>query len=166
MEILVDELVTFAGVQEGLPLTEDVVWTLEQMLTDISGYLAWAPQSEPYLKGLLDRAVFPVYIGDEVRLHCFGEFFVSEKGGKTIEQFRAAVPILAISSPLALSQLRTLFESSIWPHPVRVLETSLVAGASPRGMPMFDQQATALYSSRSEYIEKLVTFAPLIHCRS
>ena len=37
------------------------------MLTDISGYLAWVPQSGPCLQGLINWAVFPVYVCDTSR---------------------------------------------------------------------------------------------------
>ncbi|KAH9928331.1 uncharacterized protein B0H18DRAFT_1118012 [Fomitopsis serialis] len=160
LEVLVDELSTFAAEHEGRPIAGDTVQILEQMLVDISQYIAWKPAAQFALLGLADRAIFPVHIRGEIRLQRIDEFFVSEKGSKSVERFRNSVPILAFSSAQTLSQLRPMLESNIWPSPLRVLETSLTAKSIPLGPKTLDQENTDLYSGRSEYVQHITQYCP------
>ncbi|TFY59494.1 hypothetical protein EVJ58_g5749 [Rhodofomes roseus] len=156
LEVLVDELNTFASAHEGRPMTEDTVGVVEQMLLEISQYIAWAPAKQFALLCLADRPIFPVHVQGEIHLQRIDQFFISEKGGKSIERFRDSVPLLAFSSAQTLIQLRPILDSNVWPSHPKVLEASLVAKAITLGVKTVDQDTTDLYRGRSEYMEKYV----------
>ena len=154
IEVLVGELMTFTLGYADVPITEDVVKAIEEMLVNISVYISYKPAWQFCLLSLVERPVFPVHTKGEIRLQRYEQFYISEKGGKSNEKFRDSVPILAFSSAQTLSLLRPMFESTVWPHPPRILEASLIAKSIPLGTKCLDQEATSLYSTRAEYMEK------------
>lgn len=80
IEVLVGELIVFTAAHAGSPVTEETVQVIEQMLVNISIYIAWKPASQFCLLSLVERAVFPVYVKEEVRLQRYDQFYISEKG--------------------------------------------------------------------------------------
>lgn len=160
IEVLVGELIMFTAGYASVPVTEDTVKAIEEMLVTISMYISYKPAWQFCLLSLVDRAVFPVHIKGQIRLQRYEQFYISEKGGKSNERFRESVPILAFSSAQTLSLIRPMFESTVWPHLPRILEASLIAKSIPLGPKILDHEATDLYSNRAEYMEKYDSRVP------
>ncbi|KAH8981074.1 hypothetical protein EDB92DRAFT_1805391 [Lactarius akahatsu] len=129
---------------------------ITNILADISKIMQTMPKMPPSFADLAQIAVFPASVPSVgVALCTVDEFYVPDKSGKYADVFRERVPLFALSES-DITRIRPLLESSILRDKMRYLEEHVTKRSTPLGKRVIDLKATDLYSSRVEYIARLV----------
>ncbi|KAH9046334.1 hypothetical protein EDB83DRAFT_2227590 [Lactarius deliciosus] len=153
---LVEELRAIARQHQHGPVPPGVREHITDILADISKILQTMPKMPPSFADLAQIAVFPASVPSVgVALCAVDEFYVPDKSGKYADVFRSRVPLFALSES-DTTRIRPLLESSILRDKMRYLEEHVTKRSTPLGKRVIDLKATDLYSSRVEYIARLV----------
>ncbi|KAF8267008.1 hypothetical protein EI94DRAFT_1731509 [Lactarius quietus] len=153
---LVEELRAIATQHKYGPVPQEEQEHIAEILADITKIMQSMPKIPPSFYGLADIAIFPASVPSEgIALRTADEFYVPDKEGKYAKVFSDRVALFALPES-AIRQIRPLLESPIFKDRMRYLETHVTKQSRPQGKHVLEPKATDLYSSRVEYIARLV----------
>ncbi|KAH9037560.1 hypothetical protein EDB84DRAFT_1480937 [Lactarius hengduanensis] len=147
---LVEELRAIARQHQHGPVPLGVREHITDILADISKIMQTMPKMPPSFADLAQIAVFPASVPSVgVALCAVDGFYVPDKSGKYADVFRERVPLFALSES-DTTRIRPLLESCA------TSKEHVTKRSTPLGKRVIDLKATDLYSSRVEYIARLV----------
>ncbi|KAI9442850.1 hypothetical protein BJY52DRAFT_1317510 [Lactarius psammicola] len=156
---LIEELRAIARQHQHGSVPQGVQEHIADILADISKIMQTMPKMPPSFEDLAQIAIFPASVpSGGVALRTVDDFYVPDKEGKYADVFRSRVPLFALPES-AITRIRPLLESSILRDRMRYLEAHVTKRSTPHGKRVLDLKATDLYSSRVEYVARLVYHA-------
>ncbi|KAI0302873.1 hypothetical protein B0F90DRAFT_1667473 [Multifurca ochricompacta] len=155
---LVDELRLIERRWQRMLIPIGVQEHVADILADISDIIKEDTSNvPPSLSTLAEIPVFPVSVPAEgIFLRGVGAFYVPDRSGKYADVFRERVGLLALPDSVPIARIRPLLESDIFKDKIRYLESEVTKRSVPQGRRVLDSDATELYSSRVEYVTRLV----------
>lgn len=153
---LVEELRAIAKQHQRGPVPLGVQEHIADILADICKIIQSMLKMPSSFEDLAQIAIFPASVPSEgIALRTADEFYVPDKSGKYAGVFRERVALLALPES-TITRIRPLLESSVFRDRMRYLEAHVSKRSTPHGKRMLDSKATDLYSSRVEFMARLV----------
>jgi hypothetical protein len=154
---LVDELRMIADRYRSRPVPPDEWEHVANILADISDVIQSMPSIPQSFQVLAEIPAFPVRVPSEgIALRPIDGFYVPDKASKYADVFRDRVALLDLPDSIPMSRIRPLLDCNVLKDKLRYLDLHVTKRSVPQGKRVLDSGATELYSSKIEYIARLL----------